>query len=184
MAGDTPVAAAICLPVQRCRRRRSISSATIWGVGRRNRWGRDDGSCRPANPSQRYRSTHFRTVRVQTPAALAGDTCSRSERCWAAWQAGRGDGNPDRPRAPAKRKLVVEYGPVSSGSSSPPKARTRPTENVDALSAADSLSLPQKWLRIDQSGHAAQRRLTSGLPQCKGVEDAGAPGYSRSALGC
>ena len=34
VAGDTPVAAAICLPVQRCRRSRSISSAAVWGVGR------------------------------------------------------------------------------------------------------------------------------------------------------
>ena len=71
MAGDTPVAAAICLPVQRCRRSRSTSSTTAWGVGRRNRWGRDDRSCRPANPSPRYRSTHFRTVRGQTPTASA-----------------------------------------------------------------------------------------------------------------
>ena len=33
VAGDTPVAAAICLPVQRCRRSRSTSSTTAWGVG-------------------------------------------------------------------------------------------------------------------------------------------------------
>ena len=35
------------------RRSRSISSMTVWGVGRRSRCGRDEGSCNPANPSRR-----------------------------------------------------------------------------------------------------------------------------------
>src|SRR5208283_3246838 len=41
------------------------------GVGCRSRCGREERSCNPANPSRRYRSTHFRTVRGQTPAASA-----------------------------------------------------------------------------------------------------------------
>jgi hypothetical protein len=53
------------------RRNRSISSTTAWGVGCRSRCGREERSCNPANPSRRYRSTHFRTVRGQTPAASA-----------------------------------------------------------------------------------------------------------------
>ncbi len=44
---------------------------TAWGVGRCSRWGRDERSCNPANPSRRYRSTHLRTLRGQTPAASA-----------------------------------------------------------------------------------------------------------------
>src|SRR5262249_40848334 len=49
----------------------SIFSITAWGVGRCSRCGLDERSCNPANPSRRYRSTHFRTVRGQTPAASA-----------------------------------------------------------------------------------------------------------------
>ena len=68
---ETPTCMAICLPVQRCRRSRSISATTAAGVGKRIRCGRDERSCKPANPSRRYRSTHFRAVRRQTPAASA-----------------------------------------------------------------------------------------------------------------
>jgi hypothetical protein len=71
VAGETPVSVAICLPVQRWRRSRPISSTTTRGVGCRSRCGREERSCNPSNPSQRYRSTHFRTVRGQTPAASA-----------------------------------------------------------------------------------------------------------------
>jgi hypothetical protein len=69
VAGETPTCTAICLPVQRCRRSYSISSTTPCGVGCRSRCGRGDRSCKPTNPSWRHRSTHFRTVRGQTPAA-------------------------------------------------------------------------------------------------------------------
>ena len=68
VADETPTSTAICLPVQRCRRSRSIFSITAWGVGRCSRCGRDERSCNPANPSRRYRSTHLRTVRGKTPA--------------------------------------------------------------------------------------------------------------------
>ena len=71
VADETPTSTAICLPVQRCRRSRSIFSITVWGVGRCSRCGRDERSCNPANPSRRYRPTHLRTVRGQTSAASA-----------------------------------------------------------------------------------------------------------------
>ena len=71
MAGETPVSEAICLPVQRWRRSRSISTTTAWGVGRCSRCGRDERSCNPASPSRRCRTTHLRTVRGQMPTASA-----------------------------------------------------------------------------------------------------------------
>src|SRR6516164_9684068 len=40
-------------------------------VGRRSRCGRELRSCRPARPSARYRDSHLRMVRGQTPAANA-----------------------------------------------------------------------------------------------------------------
>jgi hypothetical protein len=77
VAGETPVSEAICLPVRRWRRSRSISTTTAWGVGRCSRCGRDERSCNPASPSRRCRSTHLRTVRGQMPAAsaTASDVC-------------------------------------------------------------------------------------------------------------
>jgi hypothetical protein len=51
-----------------------------WDVGCRSRCGRDERSCNPANPSRRYRSTHLRMVREQTPApsATASGVCPLS----------------------------------------------------------------------------------------------------------
>jgi hypothetical protein len=52
VAGETPTFTAICLPVQRCRRSRSISLTTAAG-GWRSRCGLDERSCNPINPSRR-----------------------------------------------------------------------------------------------------------------------------------
>jgi hypothetical protein len=73
VAGETPVFAAICLPVQRWQRSRSISSTMAWDVGCRSRCGRDERSCNPANPSRRYRSTH---------ASRAALTIRQASRGW------------------------------------------------------------------------------------------------------
>ena len=71
VAGETPASAAICLPVQRWRRRASTCATTAAGVGRRRRCGREERSFSPARPSASKRATHLRTVRGQTPAARA-----------------------------------------------------------------------------------------------------------------
>src|SRR5690606_22654148 len=71
VAGDTLSSAAICLPVQRCRRSASIRSITAIAVGRCKRCGRDERSFSPAMPSASSRATHLRAVRGQTPAARA-----------------------------------------------------------------------------------------------------------------
>jgi hypothetical protein len=51
------------------RRRRSIFRTTSCGVGQRSRCGRELRSRSPARPSARYRATHLRMVRGQTPTA-------------------------------------------------------------------------------------------------------------------
>jgi hypothetical protein len=71
VAGETPVSAAICLPVQRWRGSRSTFRTTSCGVGQRSRRGRELRSRSPARPSARYRATHLRMVRGQTPTANA-----------------------------------------------------------------------------------------------------------------
>src|SRR4029077_3810084 len=71
VADETPTSTAISLPVQRCRRSRSLFARTAWGRGRCSRCGRDERSYDRANPSRRYRSTHLRTVRERTPTASA-----------------------------------------------------------------------------------------------------------------
>ena len=71
VAADTPVSAAICLPVQRWRRKASTCAITASGVGRLSRRGRDERSCSPATPSALKRFHHLRAVRGQTPAARA-----------------------------------------------------------------------------------------------------------------
>jgi hypothetical protein len=71
VTSETSTSAAICLPVQRWRRRASTFSTVAAGVGRLRRCGRELRSVNPARPSLRKRSNHFRTVRGQTPAARA-----------------------------------------------------------------------------------------------------------------
>ena len=69
--GRRDVPAAICLPVQRWRRRASTFSTMATYVGRYRRCGREERSLRPSTPSALKRATHLRTVRGQTPAARA-----------------------------------------------------------------------------------------------------------------
>ena len=68
---DAGASAAICLPVQRWRRRASIRATTAAGVGRCSRRGREERSLRPSRPCTAKRASHLRTVRGQTPAARA-----------------------------------------------------------------------------------------------------------------
>lgn len=62
VAGETPVSATICLPVQRWRRRASTCAMIGSGVGRFSLCGRDDRSCSPAAPSVLKRRHHLRAV--------------------------------------------------------------------------------------------------------------------------
>ena len=67
---DTPVSAAICLPVQRAGAAARPPQPPP-GASAAAADARDDRSSKPAKPSRRYRSTHLQTVRGQMPTASA-----------------------------------------------------------------------------------------------------------------
>jgi hypothetical protein len=62
VAGETPVSAAICLPVQRCRRKASTAAQVAGAVWLGNERGLDERSRNPPTPSAWKRSTHLATV--------------------------------------------------------------------------------------------------------------------------
>src|ERR1700733_968133 len=62
VAGDTPTSTAICLPVQRCRRKASTTAHVAGAVWLGNERGREERSRKPSTPLARNRSTHLATI--------------------------------------------------------------------------------------------------------------------------
>src|SRR6202047_1503549 len=62
VAGATPTATAIWLPVSRCRRKASITAQVAGAVWLGNERGLEERSRKPSTPSARKRSTHLATV--------------------------------------------------------------------------------------------------------------------------
>src|SRR3984957_6921019 len=62
VAGDTPTSTAICLPVQRCRRKASTMAHVAGAAWLGNERGLEERSRKPSTPSARNRSTHLATV--------------------------------------------------------------------------------------------------------------------------
>lgn len=71
VAGETPTSVAICLPVQRRRRKASTRSRLATGVDRCKLCGRQERSLSPSTPSALKRATHLRTVRGQAQGTAA-----------------------------------------------------------------------------------------------------------------